>query len=214
MSRPQRHRDRIIALLWEVGMPSLEHAPPRAAPPGGPPRRDPGDTTPAASAAPSSALASCCARASTTRSGRCTATSASARLGRPGLRAGRGGAATRRRAYAYLIYPHKPIVAYLPQTASCSASTASPSRTRRAPTAARGCPTPTTRWPSGWPSRARGAAGRPGQHAPARPPGGPQQVRRDLWRLPSGSEPDRRAQRRAARQGGTPRREHARRRAG
>ena len=60
--------------------------------------------------------------------------------------------------YAYLVYPHKPIVAYLPQTASCSTSTASSSRTRRGRTAPHGCLTPTTCSPSGWPSRATSGA--------------------------------------------------------
>ena len=53
--------------------------------------------------------------------------------------------------YAYLIYPHKPIVAYLPQTARAAERVLRRrSRTRRARTAARGCPTPTTCSPSGW----------------------------------------------------------------
>ena len=65
---------------------------------------------------------------------------------------GRGGPRDRGGApYAYLVYPHKPIVAYLPaDAASCSTSTASSSPTRRGPTAARACPTPTTCSPSGW----------------------------------------------------------------
>ena len=37
-----------------------------------------------------------------------------------------------------------------PRRASCSTSTASSSPTRRGPTAARACPTPTTCWRSGW----------------------------------------------------------------
>ena len=76
--------------------------------------------TPAASDAPSSGRASCCARASTTRSGRCTATSGSSAS--TGRRTGwRGPGATARTApaasgYAYLIYPHKPVVAFVPAT--------------------------------------------------------------------------------------------------
>ena len=52
--------------------------------------------------------------------------------------------------YAYLVYPHKPIVAYLPQTRELLSEycVAFPDETR--PTAPRGCPTPTTCWPSGW----------------------------------------------------------------
>ena len=53
--------------------------------------------------------------------------------------------------YAYLIYPHKPIVAYLPQTRDAAQRVLRRrSRTRRGPTAARGCRTPTTCWRSGW----------------------------------------------------------------
>ena len=64
----------------------------------------------------------------------------------PGGSADAGGAP-----YAYLIYPHKPIVAYLPQTRPAAQRVLRRrSRTRRGPTAARGCPTPTTCWPSGW----------------------------------------------------------------
>ena len=68
--------------------------------------------TPVASGGPSSAPASCCAPASARRTGRCTATwacsgcsvrSAAEPDGRPAP-------------YAYLIYPHKPIVAYVPET--------------------------------------------------------------------------------------------------
>ena len=94
-----------------------------------------GAMTRVASAAPSSARARCCARASTRRTGRCIATSASCACGaapasasrilppRPGsghavpTRAHRtGGRTCAEASYAYLIYPHKPIVAYLPQT--------------------------------------------------------------------------------------------------
>ena len=78
------------------------------APQGAAARASPASTTTrAASAAPSSAPAPCSSRASTRRSGRCTATSASS---------GSGAAAASGVEYAYLIYPHKPIVAYLPQT--------------------------------------------------------------------------------------------------
>ena len=74
-----------------------------------------GFTTRAASGAPSSAPASCCARASTRRSGPCTATSASS--GSTGRHARRDADNAKRRApYAYLVYPHKPIVAYVPAT--------------------------------------------------------------------------------------------------
>ena len=52
--------------------------------------------------------------------------------------------------YAYLIYPHKPLVAYVPRRARCSTSTASRFPTTRARTAARGCRTPMTCSPSGW----------------------------------------------------------------
>ena len=108
----------VLALLWEVALPvARARALERRARAGGASRRS-AATTPAASAAPSSAPASCCAPASTRRSGRCTATSASSACGaaRPAARAparsrDRGGAP-----YAYLVYPHKPIVAYLPQT--------------------------------------------------------------------------------------------------
>ena len=69
--------------------------------------------TPAASGAPSSAPASCCARASTRRTGRCTATWDFCGCGDGGGQpAGDGAGAP----YAYLIYPHKPIVAYVPET--------------------------------------------------------------------------------------------------
>ena len=59
--------------------------------------------------------------------------------------------------YAYLVYPHKPIVAYLPQTHELLSEycVTFPDETR--PTARRGCPTATTCWPSGWRSRATSA---------------------------------------------------------
>ena len=58
-----------------------------------------------------------------------------------GADAGAGGPASR---YAYLIYPHKPIMAYVPRSSGCSTSTASSSPTASGHTAARGCPPPTT----------------------------------------------------------------------
>ncbi len=70
--------------------------------------------TPAASVAPSCARARCCARASTSATGRCTATSGSCACG---AGSGKHGSTGQEHAsYAYLIYPHKPIVAYVPQT--------------------------------------------------------------------------------------------------
>ncbi|QEC48686.1 hypothetical protein FSW04_14645 [Baekduia soli] len=56
--------------------------------------------------------------------------------------------------YAYLIYPHKPIVAYLPQTRELLAEYCVTFRTSHGPTAAPGSRTPTTRWPNGWRSPA------------------------------------------------------------
>ena len=142
----------IVALLWEVAAPAVARARSSAAARAA--RRVPTTpaTTPAASAAPSSAPASCCARASTTRSGRCTATSASSACGAAQAERPGGRAATRAaRRTPTSIYPHKPIVAYLPQTARAAERVLRRrSRTRRARTAARGCPTPTTCWPSGW----------------------------------------------------------------
>ena len=111
----------IVALLWEVALPHDPgglRAPPRRAARAS--RRRPRRLRPrAASAAPSSAPASCCARASTTRSGRCTATSASSACGAGSPTGPSQGGSEETEAgapYAYLIYPHKPIVAYLPQT--------------------------------------------------------------------------------------------------
>ena len=61
--------------------------------------------------------------------------------------------------YAYLIYPHKPIVAYLPQTGRLlneyCVEFPDESQAVRLRAAAR---TPTTCWPSGWRSRATSAA--------------------------------------------------------
>ena len=76
-------------------------------------------TTRAGNAAPSSGRECCCARASTRRSGRCTASSGSSASGASSETAETAGATPRPAApYAYLIYPHKPIVAYLPQTST------------------------------------------------------------------------------------------------
>ncbi len=51
--------------------------------------------------------------------------------------------------YAYLVYPHKPILAYVPASGQLlCASTAWSSPT--SPGEPRGCPPPTTSWPSGW----------------------------------------------------------------
>ena len=52
--------------------------------------------------------------------------------------------------YAYLVYPHKPILAYLPQTGRLLNEYCSSSPTRRGRTARRACPTPTTYSRSGW----------------------------------------------------------------
>ena len=56
-----------------------------------------------------------------------------------------------RAAYAYLVYPHKPIVAYVPgERAAADPSTASSFPTSPAAAAATACPPPTTCSPSGW----------------------------------------------------------------
>ena len=80
------------------------------------------------------------------------------RLGRP-ADAARRARATSRRAYAYLIYPHKPIVAFLPQTGRLlnEYCVEFPDETRPVRLAP-GCPTPTTCSPSGWRSRATSGA--------------------------------------------------------
>jgi len=52
--------------------------------------------------------------------------------------------------YAYLVYPHKPVVAYLPQTRTLLNEYCVTFPTRRGLMAARACRTPTTCWPSGW----------------------------------------------------------------
>ena len=150
---PSAPRIVIVALLWELVLAVAQGG--LRAPPG-PPRARPRPTLRPRPRAPRRAARprSCCARASTTRSGRCTATSASSGSG-AGWPAGRGaGAAARTRAPA----PRTPTSSTRTsrssptcrRPASCSASTASSSPTRRGPTAARGCPTPTTCWPSGW----------------------------------------------------------------
>ena len=77
--------------------------------------------------------------------------------------------------YAYLIYPHKPIVAYLPQTGrSCSASTASSSRTSPAPYGSARLPDSDdvlAKWMALKGDERRLISAR--QHAPARPPARP-----------------------------------------
>ncbi len=68
--------------------------------------------TRAANGVRSSGRGPCCARAWTTATGTCTASSGSCGCWvRWALTAGEGPAP-----YAYLIYPHKPIVAYVPAT--------------------------------------------------------------------------------------------------
>ena len=85
--------------------------------------------------------------------------------------------------YGYLIYPHRPIVAYDTATGELlSEYCVALSATAPSPTPASGCPTPTTCSPSGW----RCAATSDeligdGEHAPARPPARPRRwSRRDL----------------------------------
>ena len=123
--------------------PTLRRAPARARrsdpPPGVGPLRSL-LTTPAASAAPSAGRASCCATPAARTRTRCTRSSASSRVDA----GGDGG-------YGYLIYPHRPIVAY--DTGSgelLSEYCVALPRPRRAGRAASGCPTPTTCSPSGW----------------------------------------------------------------
>ena len=60
--------------------------------------------------------------------------------------------------YAYLIYPHRPIVAYAPQTGRLIGEYCVNSLTTPVRTGARGCLTPTTCWRSGWRSPAMSAA--------------------------------------------------------
>ena len=180
----------IVALLWEVATPRVREwrdAParePRACVPTAPASRA---TTPAASAAPSSAPASSCARASTRRSGRCTATWASSGSGAdsPAARSAAAASKTRDGApYAYLIYPHKPIVAYLPQTREllCEYCVEFPDETR---------PFGSARLPDSDDVLAKWMAltgderrliGEANMHLPGRQVD-PKVVRRDLWRL-------------------------------
>ena len=107
----------LVVLLWELARPHAARALARARARCGTARaaRAPARSamTPGANAAPSSARASCCARASTSATGRCTATSASCACGAASASARAGDRAP---SYAYLIYPHRPIVAYVPQT--------------------------------------------------------------------------------------------------
>jgi hypothetical protein len=60
--------------------------------------------------------------------------------------------------YAYLVYPHKPILAYLPQTGQLlnEYCVEFPDETR--PYGSAACPTRTTCSPSGWRCRATSAA--------------------------------------------------------
>ena len=96
------------------------------------------------------------------------------RLGRARPTARRGSARPRGAPYAYLIYPHKPIVAYLPQTGRLLneycvefPDETAPVRQRAAARLRR-----RARQVDGA-DRRRAAADRRRQHAPARPPGRP-----------------------------------------
>ena len=111
----------VLALLWEISHPAgrahgwpAARATRRAAHGDDPGGYDPGRERRAEQRA-RELLRS---RASTRRSGRCTATSASSACGaaRRPARATHPSRDLRGVPYAYLIYPHKPIVAYLPQT--------------------------------------------------------------------------------------------------
>ena len=146
----------VIALLWEVTLPYFER---RAR---APPRRREAASRPAhprlrpRPRAPRRAARARAAALLRQRGG-------VGDVPRPGLHPGLGRASRldkelRGVPYAYLIYPHKPIVAYLPQTGRLlnEYCVEFPDETGR--TAARGCPTPTTCWPSGWRSRATSAA--------------------------------------------------------
>ena len=104
------------------------------------------------------------------RSGRCTATSASCASG---VRLGDHGRRARGAPYAYLIYPHKPIVAYVPQTRRLlnEYCVAFPDHAAlRQPAAAR--LRRRAREVDGA-DRRRARADRRGEHAPARTPGRP-----------------------------------------
>ena len=64
---------------------------------------------------------------------------------------GQPGRAAEGAPYAYLVYPHKPIVAYLPQTRELlSEYCVAVPRRDPAVRLARCCRTPTTCWRSGW----------------------------------------------------------------
>ena len=108
----------VLALLWEISMPWIERRSRRAAPATS--ARAPATTpatTPAASAAPSSAPASCCESCVNEEEWAMYRDLGFLRVW-GGQSAGRGRARASSRGvdYAYLVYPHKPIVAYLPQT--------------------------------------------------------------------------------------------------
>ena len=155
-----------------------------------------------ASAGPSRAPGRCCARASTRRSGRCTATSGSCACGArsptdPTTLGGTGGAP-----YAYLIYPHRPILAYLAQTHRLlnEYCVTFPDETR---------PYGSSRLPDSDDVLAKWMAltgderrliSTANMHLPGRQLD-PAQVRRDLWRL---SQWERARMRDAAGPGGTP----------
>ena len=72
------------------------------------------------------------------------------RVDGPGARSARGAPPRERPPYAYLVYPHKPIVAYVPESGRLLSEycVEFPDLHRRR--AARGCPPRTTCWPSGW----------------------------------------------------------------
>ena len=181
----RRHRTRRVALLSDLVLPRLDELWERQR---APPRAPVWPTTRAASAAPSSARGRCCSRASTRRSGRCTATSGSSACGArrptgPTTPAATGGAP-----YAYLIYPHKPIVAYLPRPRRLlnEYCVEFPDETR---------PYGSARLPDSDDVLAKWMAltgderrliATANMHLPGRQID-PEQVRRDLWRLASGS---------------------------
>ena len=109
---------------WSAACSGLDVVAPRSAPcasarlrraDGAPARRRTSRaTTPGGNGARSSAPANCCARASTRTTGRCTAISGSCASGARAAAAAQ--TIARAPSYAYLIYPHKPIVAYVPQS--------------------------------------------------------------------------------------------------
>ena len=103
----------LVVLVWELARPQLRQRASRAALASQRRRRGrdaPRATTRVASGAPSSARARCCARAWSEHEWAMYRDLGFLRVwgGRRGRRRGRH--------YAYLIYPHKPIVAYVPQT--------------------------------------------------------------------------------------------------